>query len=86
MPNFRHLISESRNGILLSFYTAVIGVLLLYLHSGRKPSKYGFNMLCLVADGSASLQEIIPILERRERERELARQRLARLKAEKPGK
>jgi hypothetical protein len=84
--NFRHLISESRNGILLSFYTAVIGVLLLYLHSGRKPSKYGFNMLCLVANGSASLQEIIPILERRERERELARQRLARLKAEKPGK
>jgi len=84
--NFRHLISESRNGILLSFYTAVIGVLLLYLHTGRKPSKYGFNMLCLVADGSASLQEIIPILERRERERELARQRLARLKAEKSGK
>ena len=84
--NFRHLISESRNGILLSFYVAVIGVLLLYLHTGRKPSKYAFNMLCMVADGSASLQEIIPILERRERECELARQRLARLKAEKAGK
>lgn len=84
--NFRHLISQSRNGILLSFYTAVIGVLLLYLHTGRKPGKYAFSMLCLVADGSASLQEIIPILERRERERELARQRLKRKKAEKAGR
>lgn len=84
--NFEHLISESRNGILLSFYVAVIGVLLLYLHSGRKPSKYAYNMLCLVANGSATLEEIIPILERRERERELDRQRLARKKAEKLGK
>jgi hypothetical protein len=84
--NFRHLISQSRNGILLGFHTAVIGVLLLYLHTGRKPSKYGFNMLCMVADGSATLQEIIPILERRERECALARQRLERLKAQKAGK
>lgn len=84
--NFEHLISESRNGVLLSFYVAVIGVLLLYLHSGRKPSKYAYSMLCLVASGSATLQEIIPILERRERERELDRQRLARKKAEKTGK
>lgn len=84
--HFRHLISESRNGMLLGFYTAVIGVMLLYLHTGRKVSKYGFNMLCLVADGSATLEEIIPILERRERERELARQRLERLKAAKAGK
>lgn len=83
--HFRHLISHSRNGVLLSFYVAVIGVLLLYLHTGRKPSKYAYNMLCLVAGGSARLDEIIPILERRERESELARLRLARKKAEKQG-
>jgi hypothetical protein len=84
--HFRHLISHSRNGVLLSFYVAVIGVLLLYLHAGHKPSKYAYNMLCLVAGGSATLEEIIPILERREREKELARLRLARQKAEKQGK
>ena len=84
--HFRHLISHSRNGVLLSFYVAVIAVLLLYLHTERKPSKYAYNMLCLVAGGSATLEEIIPILERREREAELARQRLARKKAEKQGK
>lgn len=84
--HFRHLISHSRNGVHLSFYVAVIGVLLMYLHTGRKPSKYAFNMLCLVAAGSASLQEIASILERRERESELARLRLARKKAEKQGR
>lgn len=78
---FRHLISQSRNGITLGFYVAVIGTLLMYLHTGRKVSKYAFGMLSLVASGDASLEEILPILERRERERDLERQRLARKKA-----
>jgi hypothetical protein len=39
--NFAHLISESRQGVLLSFHVAVIGVLLMYLHTGAKPSKSG---------------------------------------------
>lgn len=83
--HFRHMISHDRNGILMSFYVAVIGVLLLYLHSGRKPSLYSYNMLCLVAQGSATLADIVPILEAREREKELARKRLLRKKLEKQG-
>ena len=83
--HFRHMISHDRNGILMSFYVAVIGVLLLYLHSGRKPSLYAYNMLCLVAQGSATLADIVPILEAREREKELARKRLLRKKLEKQG-
>jgi hypothetical protein len=81
--HFRHVISHSQNGLTLGFYVAVIGVLLMYLHSGRKVSKYAYNLLCMVAGGSATLADILPILERREREREVDRQRLARKQAEK---
>lgn len=69
--NFAHLISHSRQGVLLSFYVAVIGVMLLYLQSGAKPSKYAFSLLGIVASGGASLEEIAPILA--ERERQIAR-------------
>jgi hypothetical protein len=81
--HFRHLTSHSKNGVTTGFYIAVIGVLLIYLHTQRPVSKYAYAMLSLVAAGQASLHEIGAILERRERERELARQRLARKKAEK---
>jgi hypothetical protein len=76
--HFRHVISHSKNGLTLSFYVAVIGVLLIYLHSGRRRvSKYAYNMLCMVAAGWGSLQDILPVLARREHEQELARKRLA---------
>jgi Transposase DDE domain len=81
--HFRHLTSHSKNGVTSGFYIAVIGVLLIYLHTQRPVSKYGYAMLSLVASGQASLADIAPILERRERERELERQRLARKKAAK---
>jgi hypothetical protein len=81
--HFCHLTSHSKNGVTTGFYIAVIGVLLIYLHTQRPVSKYAYAMLSLVAAGGATLQEIIPILQRRERECELQRQRVARKKAEK---
>jgi hypothetical protein len=78
--NFAHLISESRQGILLSFYVAVIGVLLMYLHTGAKPSKYAFSLLGLVASGASTLEEIAPILAERERRIALEAARRARKK------
>jgi hypothetical protein len=76
--HFRHVISHGKNGLTLSFYVAVIGVLLIYLHSGRRRvSKYAYNMLCMVAAGWGSLQDILPVLARREHEQDLARKRLA---------
>lgn len=76
--HFRHVISHGKNGLTLSFYVAVIGVLLIYLHSGRRRvGKYAYNMLCMVAAGWGSLQDILPVLARREHEQELARKRLA---------
>jgi hypothetical protein len=79
--NFSHLISESREGVLLSFYVAVIGVLLMYSHTGAKPSKYAFSLLGLVAAGASTLEEIAPILAERERRIALENARRARRKA-----
>jgi hypothetical protein len=81
--NFAHLISESRQGVLLSFYVAVIGVLLMYLQTGAKPSKYAFSLLGLVASGGATLEEIVPILAERERRIALDKASLARRKKNK---
>jgi hypothetical protein len=78
--NFAHLISESREGVLLSFYVAVIGVLLMYLHTGAKPSKYAFSLLGMVANGASTLEEIAPILAERERRIALEAARRARSK------
>lgn len=78
--NFAHLMSESREGILLGFYVAVIGVQLIYLHTGARPSKYAFNLLALVACGASTLEEIAPILAERERRIALERARRARRK------
>jgi hypothetical protein len=82
--HFDHLISHSREGVLLSFYVAVVGVTLMYLHTGHRPSKYLFIMLGMVANGSATLEEIMPILRERERQCQLQRDRVARKRAEKP--
>ena len=79
--HFAHLISRSRNGMTLGFYVAVIAVLLIYLRTGRPMSRYAFNMLSWVAAGQTTVERILPILERRERECERERQRQARRQA-----
>ena len=81
---FDRLISHNREGVLLHFYVAVIGVTLMYLHTGHRPSKYLFAMMRMVASGSATLDEIMPILRERERQSKLQRDRVARKRGEKP--
>ena len=81
--DFDHLISHNRDGVLLNFYVAVIGVTLMYLHMGYRPSKYLFSLMGMVANGSATLDEILPILRERERQSKLQRDRVARKRAEK---
>lgn len=76
--HFDHLISHSRNGVLLQFYVVIVGVLLMYLHTGGRPSKYAMSMLSMVAQNGASLEEILPILRERERRSQLDRESAAR--------
>lgn len=79
----RHLLSESPNGIAMQLYVAVIGVLLMHLRTGRRPSIYAANCLNLVACGLMSVATMLRILERHEHERELNRRRLERKRSEK---
>jgi len=81
--HFEHLISRSRNGMTLGFYVAVIAVLLIYLRTGRPMSKYAFNLLSFVASGHTTVEAILPILERRERECQRDRERQAAKRAAK---
>jgi hypothetical protein len=78
--HFRHLTSHSPHGITMSFYTALIAMLLIALHSQSAMSKYGYNLLGMVAAGQASLEDILPVLHKRQRERELDKKRMARKK------
>ena len=80
---FRHLLSHSRNGVTTSFYIAVLAAMLLCLQTRQPLSKYSYNLCCAVASGLATPQEILPILQRRMRESDLAKQRLARKRTEK---
>ena len=79
-----HLISHNREGVLLNFYVTVIGVTLMYLHMGHRPSKYLFLMMGMVANGSATLEEVMPILRERERQCKMQRDRVARKRTERP--
>ena len=81
---FDHLISHTREGVLLNFYVAVIGVTSMYLQTGYRPSKSMFSLMGMEANGSASLEEIMPILRERERQCQMQRDRVARKRAENP--
>ena len=75
--NFDHLMSHCRNGVLTHFYVTVVAVLLMYLHTGYRPSKYLFVLMSQVAAGGATVDEVLPILRERERQNEIARQSAA---------
>lgn len=79
--NFRHLTSHSENGVSLSFYIAVIAQLLISLHTNQPLNRYGMMALGMVAAGVCDVEEILPILEKRHRERMLQKMRLERKKA-----
>lgn len=80
---FRGIWCEERSGILLQFYVSLIAMLLMYLRTGMRPSKYALIMLGMVVAGTATWEEVEPIIAHRAREREMERARLARKRAEK---
>jgi hypothetical protein len=61
-----HLISQSRNGMLMQFYVALIGTLLLALVTHRKPDRYAFNLLSMAAAGQGSVEDALAIYQRRQ--------------------
>ena len=59
---------------------AVIAAMLMSLQTQRALSKYGYNLMGMVAAGIAKIEDTLPILENRERERQMERDRLERKK------
>jgi hypothetical protein len=78
-----HLLSTTRNGITFQFYVAMIGVLMMYVQSGKRVSLYALAALGRLARGQASVQETMAVIARRERERDMNRARQARCRARK---
>ncbi len=81
IAKFEHLISHNANGITIQFYVAVIAVLLSYLRTGQRPGVYEFNCLSWVARDMMTVAEMQQVLQRRQRERDLAKARRARKQA-----
>jgi hypothetical protein len=78
-----HLLSTSRNGITFQFYVAVIGVLLMYVQSGKRISVYTLAALSRLARGQCTLDEAMAVIARRHRETEMNRARQQRARARK---
>lgn len=78
-----HLLSTSRNGITFQFYVAIVGVLLMYVQTGRRVSVYALAAFARLARGQCTIQDVMAIIARREREREMDRARQARRRARK---
>lgn len=71
-----HCLNFSARGLTTQFYAAVIGTLLLHLHTGRRVSKYHLFALQLIHSGQGTMEGLAPWLGRVETEKENERKRL----------
>jgi IS4 transposase len=55
----RHLLSDSRKGIEIQTYCAIIACMLITLYSGRKPTLRTYEMVCYYFTGLADEQELL---------------------------
>jgi hypothetical protein len=78
-----HLLSTTRRGITFQFYVAVIAVLLMYVQLGRRVSRYALSALQQLLHGQITLEQMMKIIERREREKTMARRQAAQRKTQK---
>lgn len=68
--NFKHFFSESQSGMTLQMYVVMIGLLLIAVETGAKPSTYDYSLLAAVVSGLMPLdQETMRIATERRAER-----------------
>ena len=70
--NFNHFFSESRNGMTIQVYVTMIGLLLIAIETGSKPSKYDQTLMSFVVSGQIDMEGALEIMARRRAEREHA--------------
>ena len=78
-----HLLNTTRRGITFQLYVAVIGVLLLYVHSGRRVSIYALAAMARLVRGELTMQQFLAVIAKAEREREQNNARAAAKRARK---
>lgn len=67
--NFNHFFSESRNGMTIQIYVTLIGLLLIAIETGSKPSKYDITLMSFVVSGQMDMEGALEIAARRRAER-----------------
>lgn len=67
--HFDHFFSESLQGMTLQIYITMIGLLLIAIETGAKPSKYDYTLLSLAATGLISSHSALDIAAKRRAER-----------------
>ncbi len=72
MAHFNHFFSESRQGMTLQVYVTMIGLLLIALETGAKPSKYDYALLSAAFSGLMSMDGALEISAKRRAERKRA--------------
>ena len=65
----QHLLSNSRNGVTIQAYVAVIASLLVSLWTGCKPNKRTFEMLCFYFSGMADEEELEAHIEKLQKQK-----------------
>lgn len=70
--HFNHFFSESRRGMTLQVYVTMIGLLLIALETGAKPSRYDYVLMSAAVSGLFSIDSALEIAARRRAERQRA--------------
>lgn len=69
VAHLQHFFSESPGGMALQVYVTLIGLLLIAIETGAKPSKYDYNLMMAAVNGWAPLEEVLEVAARRRAER-----------------
>jgi hypothetical protein len=72
MAHFEHFFSESLNGMTLQVYVTMIGLLLIAVETGAKPSKYDYALMSAAMSGLISVESALEIAAKRRAERKRA--------------
>jgi hypothetical protein len=67
--NFNHFFSESQRGMTLQVYVTMIGLLLIAIETGAKPSTYDYSLMSAAVSGLISMKSALEIAAKRRAER-----------------
>jgi hypothetical protein len=72
MAHFEHFFSETLNGMTFQVYVTMIGLLLIAIETGARPSKYDYALMSVAVSGLLSIESALEIAAKRRAERKRA--------------